>query len=181
MARYTVPTVQKPEGLMVWAAMKANGAICLRRCPPQVNSLAYQSILQSAMRFIKPRYGPLSHRGNTYPSVPFCSGRGWTFQQDGASAHRANSTTYWLQRKRVARHNGGVWPPMSPDMNPIEHLWPWVLRRLEGAVFTGREQLWTALQEAFAAVPASYVNSLYASLPHRMQAVIAARGGPTRY
>ena len=70
---------------------------------------------------------------------------------------------------------------MSPDMNPIEHLWPWVLRHLDGAVFTGREQLWSALQEAFAAVPASYVHSLYASLPSRMQAVIAARGGPTSY
>ena len=70
---------------------------------------------------------------------------------------------------------------MSPDLNPVEHIWPWVLRRLEGAVFSGREQLWTSLQAEFAAVPASYVKSLYDSLPRRIEAVIAAHGGPTRY
>ena len=55
VAKYTVPSVQKPEGLMVWAAMKANGAICLRRCPPKVDAIAYRSILSSAKAFIKPR------------------------------------------------------------------------------------------------------------------------------
>ena len=47
LAKYTVPTVQKAEGLMVWAAMKSDGAICLRRCPPRVNAAAYQAILMS--------------------------------------------------------------------------------------------------------------------------------------
>ena len=70
---------------------------------------------------------------------------------------------------------------MSPDLNPIEHIWPYVVKRLEGSVFAGRDQLWTALQEAFAAVPVAYVHSLYNSLPRRMDAVIGARGGPTRY
>ena len=66
-------------------------------------------------------------------------------------------------------------------LNPIEHLWPFVLRGLEGQVFSGRDQLWSALQEGFAEVPASFVKSLYDSLPRRMEAVIVARGGPTRY
>ena len=55
-ARYTIRTVQKAEGLMVWAAMKSNGTIWLRRCPPKVDSAAYQSILGSALSFIRPRY-----------------------------------------------------------------------------------------------------------------------------
>lgn len=146
---------------MVWAAMKSTGEICLRRCPPRVDAAAYRGILNSAKGFIR--------------------GPGWRFQQDGAPAHRAASTTSWLYFKRVRRHNGGVWPPMSPDLNPIEHLWPFVLRALEGQVFSGRDQLWSALQEGFAEVPASFVKSLYDSLPRRMEAVIVARGGPTRY
>ena len=61
------------------------------------------------------------------------------------------------------------------------HLWPMVLRRLDGAIFAGKDQLWTALQEAFAAITPEQVQALYASLPRRMEAVIGSRGGPTRY
>ena len=78
-------------------------------------------------------------------------------------------------------HDGGVWPPMSPDMNPIEHVWPMVTRALEGSVFAGKDQLWSALQEAFANISPDQIRKLYESMPRRMAAVIAARGGPTRY
>lgn len=60
-AQYTTPTVQRAEGVMVWAAMKANGEICLRRCPPRVNAQAYRSILESAKGFIRPRCEPKPH------------------------------------------------------------------------------------------------------------------------
>ena len=60
VAKYTQPTVQKAESLMVWAAMKSSGAICLRRCPPKVDAAAYQGILESAKSFIRPRYVPHS-------------------------------------------------------------------------------------------------------------------------
>ena len=167
---------------MVWCAIKADGSICLRRCPPRVNAAAYRGILESAKAFIRPRCGiPLTWDEASFFCLVSCSEPGWRFQQDGAPAHRAASTAAWLHFQRVRRHNGGVWPPMSPDLNPVEHIWPWVLRRLEGAVLSCREQLWTSLQSEFAAVPVNYVKSLYDSLPRRMQAVIAAHGGPTRY
>ncbi len=51
-----MPSVQKAESVMVWAAMKKNGAVCLRRCPPRMNAAAYQDILESAKAFIRPRY-----------------------------------------------------------------------------------------------------------------------------
>ena len=101
--------------------------------------------------------------------------------QDGASPHRALSTVAWLNKKRVRRLNAGVWPPQSPDLNPIEHLRPIVLRTLRGQVFAGKEDLWVALQAAFGAVPAEQIKALYASMPRRIEAVISARGGHTRY
>lgn len=54
-AKYTIKTTQKPEGLMVWAAMKSNGRIKLLRCPPNVNSEGYCNILSKALKFISPR------------------------------------------------------------------------------------------------------------------------------
>lgn len=55
LAKYVQPTVQKPEGVMVWAAMNGKGDILLRRCPAKLNSAGYQTILTGAMTFIRPR------------------------------------------------------------------------------------------------------------------------------
>lgn len=107
--------------------------------------------------------------------------RPYKFQQDGAPAHRALSTTAWLRRKKVQRFNGGVWPGQSPDLNPIEHLWPLVLNKLRGSVFAGKDELWSALQGAFAEIQPAQIQALYHSMPNRMKAVIAAKGGHTRY
>ena len=87
----------------------------------------------------------------------------------------------WMNKKRIRRLNSGIWPPQSPDLNPVEHLWTVALRNLDGQVFAGREALWLALQAAFAAIPASTILSLYASMPRRIVAVRKARGGATRY
>ena len=35
LPKYLVSSEQKPQGLMVWAAMKTDGSICIRRCPPK--------------------------------------------------------------------------------------------------------------------------------------------------
>ena len=107
--------------------------------------------------------------------------RSHKFQQDGAPAHGALSTTGWLRAKKVARLNAGVWPGQSPDINPIEHLWPMVLTKLRGSVFANKDALWSALQGAFAEITPGQVQALYHSMPDRMKAVIAMRGGHTRY
>jgi hypothetical protein len=51
--------VQKPQGLMVWAAINGKGDLILKRCPPKVKAKDYQDILASAKRFISPRYTAL--------------------------------------------------------------------------------------------------------------------------
>jgi hypothetical protein len=52
-ARYTTKTTQQSVGVMVWCAINSKGEICLRRCPELVNAAAYQSILGTALNFIK--------------------------------------------------------------------------------------------------------------------------------
>lgn len=101
--------------------------------------------------------------------------------QDGASVHTARSSKLWLVNNNIRQFNDGVWPSMSPDLNPIEHLWPMVGRALHGRSFASKDALWVGLRAAFGAIDPKFVQALYASMPSRMKAVRAAKGGHTRY
>jgi hypothetical protein len=47
------------------------------------------------------------------------------WQQDGASCHRSFETTDNLYRRNLPTID---WPPYSPDLNLIEHVWAWMKR-----------------------------------------------------
>ena len=43
------------------------------------------------------------------------------FQQDSAPAHRARETIKLLQRETPAFISPDLWPPNSPDLNPVNY------------------------------------------------------------
>ena len=52
-------------------------------------------------------------------------GGDWKLMQDNAPCHKRIMA--YLAQKRVEMI---LWPPYSPDMNPIENLWAWMKVRL---------------------------------------------------
>src|SRR6218665_123513 len=54
----------------------------------------------------------------TYPDIP---GWGFVFQQDGAVTHRARDTVAFLERKVPDFISPTLWPPNSPDLNPVDY------------------------------------------------------------
>ena len=46
---------------------------------------------------------------------------GYVFQQDGAPAHTSNKTQDWLRDNEIAFWDKKMWPPSSPDANPMDY------------------------------------------------------------
>ena len=103
----------------------------------------------------------------------------FSFMEDGAPAHRAMFTKAWQAAKGITLFQG--WPGNSPDLNPIENLWSQVkhLQREERA--TSKEGIKKIAKKVWRQVTPEYLESLYQSMPRRMQAVVDVHGGHTKY
>ena len=87
-------------------------------------------------------------------------GQGAVFQHDNAPAHRARVVTTFLQQQQV---NTMVWPALSPDLNPIEHLWDVLGRRIRAnhPQPVNLQGLLNVLQIEWAAIPQATICNLY--------------------
>jgi transposase len=119
--------------------------------------------------------------------MPKCWEPGLIFMQDGASIHTAYAVRRWFQDMAIPLID---WPAVSPDLNPIEHVW-WHLKKgvleahpeLEniGATEEAIQALGRALVEVWGTLPDSLFESLIESMPRRVAACIAADGWHTKY
>jgi hypothetical protein len=71
------------------------------------------------------------------------------------------------------------WPAQSPELNPIGHLWDELEHRLRARPNRPKSvpDLTNALVAEWKQVPAAMFQHLVESLPRRVEAVIAAKGG----
>lgn len=110
----------------------------------------------------------------------FRNNRGLRLLQDGAPAHTARATRFFLNANHI---NVMDIPPKSPDLNIIENLWDELNRRVRrtGAVPQTIAQLRAKIGQEWANLPQNYVRRYVPSMRRRCQAVIRSQGGHTRY
>ncbi|KAK3512687.1 hypothetical protein QTP70_023168, partial [Hemibagrus guttatus] len=99
---------------------------------------------------------------------------------DCAPVHKARSIKTWMSEFGVEELEC---PAQSPDLNPIEHLWDELERRLRARPSrpTSVHELTNVLLEERSNIPTNTLLNLVESLPRRVEAVIAAKGGTTPY
>jgi len=161
------PTVKHGGGhLMVWGCMTAHGVGNLVRIDSTLNAELYCGILDEHLASSVEYYGD--------------SLANFIFQQDNDPKHTSKLAQQWF-----ADHEIEVlyWPAQSPDLNPIEHLWVYLKRRLSNYEFmpTSMHELWIRLEQEWNAIPASVCIDLIESMPRRIAAVLKAKGRYTKY
>lgn len=161
-----VPTVKfGGGGIMVWSCFSWYGLGPLVLVRGNMNAEAYQTVLDNA----------------ALPTLWAHFGTGpYLFQHDNAPCHTAGIINTWFEDMDVGKLD---WPAQSPDLNPIEHLWDELERRLRARTSrpNNTTELFAALKEEWSKIPIETCRSLVDSLPRRIEAVIAAKGGPTPY
>lgn len=151
----------------VWGSMTAQGVGDLVIVDERMNSEAYLRILRETM----------------YPSAVQWFPEGMIhFVQDNSGPHRGRIVLNWLNAQE--RIHLLDWPAISPDLNPIEHVWARMQQRWDAVdIGRGRQQLINSIFLAWAelANDQQFFANLVESMPRRLQAVIDNNGGATRY
>ena len=102
----------------------------------------------------------------------------WIFQHGNDPKHPATIVTNWLNLKHIECLK---WPSFSPDMNPIEHLWNEVERRMKKDQPKNEKELKEALSRVWNGIEKRTLTKLVDSVPIRLNEALCMRGYPTRY
>ena len=102
------------------------------------------------------------------------------FMDDNARPHRARDVTQFIQNNAIENI---PWPAMSPDLNPLEHVWDILGRRIQrrDPAPQNLHELEAALHEEWRQLPMEQFRRLVRGMRRRLEAVIQAFGGSTRY
>ncbi len=73
------------------------------------------------------------------------------------------------------------WPSMSPDLNPIEHLWGILKRQVELHSPSSIQSLKEVILEEWKKIDLAKCRQLVHSMPRRLGAVTKNHGGHTKY
>jgi hypothetical protein len=152
--------------IMVWGCMGWNGVGHLAEVEGRMDADQYVSILEDHM------LPSLEESG--------ISGEEVIFQQDNDPKHTSKKAKKWMKDNNITLLD---WPAQSPDLSPIEHQWVHLKRQLDqySTAPKGVWEIWERVVEEWDKIPAEVCQNLIESMPRRLEAVIKARGGHTKY
>ena len=147
--------------IMVWGGIMGNQKTDLVVIQGNLNAQRYINLLTNTM-------------------LPFMQNNGpGTFQHDNARPHTARITTQFLNQHNV---NVLPWPAVSPDLNPIEHIWDELGRRARSNhQIDTINDLRNALLLEWQHIPNALIQRYVNSMRRRILQCIRKNGGHTGY
>ncbi len=153
-----VPTVKHGGGsVLMWGCMSAAGVGELHFIDGIMNSQILKEKMLPSLRAL---------------------GRRALFQHDNDPKHTSKATVGFLKKNKVKVIQ---WPSMSPDLNPIEHLWGILKRQVEHHSPSSIQSLKEVILEEWKKIDLAKCRQLVHSMPRRLGAVIKNHGGHTKY
>ncbi len=155
-------SVKFPQSVMIWAAMSSAGVGPLCFLKSTVNAAIYQEIFRAL------------HASFCWQALWRC----W-FHFPAVLVTCPHCQRY----QKLVDHGVTVldWPANSPDLNPIENLWGIVKRKMRDTRPNNADELKATVKETCASIPPQQCHKLITSMPRRIEAVIKAKGAPTKY
>ncbi|UYV84834.1 hypothetical protein LAZ67_X003652 [Cordylochernes scorpioides] len=153
------PTVRQ-RGIMVWGAIAYDSRSPLLRIQGTM----------TAQRYVDDVLRPVT--------LPYLQGvPNALYQQDNARPYTARISQQALQDVQML-----PWPPYSPDLSPIEHVWDIIGRRLHALPQPRSEdELWQMVEREWRAILQDAIRTLIDTLPRRVAACIAVRADLVKF
>jgi transposase len=165
--RIVNPTVKFGGGsIMIWGCMFWEGVGTMEHIAGRMTAERYVAILDGSYQQALEKYNK--------------EAKEVIFQQDNDPKHTSKLARKWFKDHGI---NLLSWPAQSPDLNPIEHLWFHVKCRLAEYKTppSGQIELKQRIEQVWSEIPAGVCQNLIKSMPSRVDAVIKAKGGYTKY
>ena len=152
--------------LMIWGCMTWDGVGMACKIDGNMDTDIYIQILEDGLQ------QTLEYYGKTPDDI--------IFQQDNDPKHTSRRAKQWFFDHG---YEVMVWPVQSPDLNPLEHLWFLLKRRLGeySEPPKGILELWEHIQVEWEKIEVGECQRLIESMPRRIEEVIKAKGGHASY
>jgi transposase len=168
------PTVKKGGGgINVWGCFSSKGVGVLHLIKGNDRGIMDQHVYKHLFTHVAMPAAKRLH-GNYSDFI---------FQQDNDPKHCAKSLKDLYARLETQGFKQLQWPSQSPDLNPIEHLWDELDRRIRARTErpTNKENLFTILKEEWSKITPETCKNLVDSMPRRLHSVKKNHGGHTKY
>lgn len=112
------------------------------------------------------------------PAIKRVSGDFFTFQQDSAPAHRARETIALLSQETPDFISPQLWPPNSPDLNPVDyHIWSVLEERVYRTRIRDIDHLRTRLIEEWQLFDHMIIDRAIKQWRPRLRSCVREEGG----